>query len=780
MSGHEYSAANAEGAPDGATVSRPEGSWPPVGAPAHEPRAGVATDFELIEEIGRGGMGVVYRARDRALDREVAVKILQEKYAPDSGTAARFVDEARITGQLQHPGIPAVYRVGTWTDGRPFLAMKLIKGRTLDDALKADGPHPIRWLSAFEHICQALGYAHARGVIHRDLKPQNVMAGAFGEVQVMDWGLAKVLAVPERERPAPANEQPAVSEIRSLRESDGSVTQAGSVLGTPAFMPPEQAAGEIDKIDCRSDVFGLGAILCALLTGRPPYSGRDAQEMRVKAVRGATEEAFARLDGCGAEPDVVALCKRCLAFALSDRPADANVLVARLAELRTAADERTRQAERDRHAAEVRAAEQARRRRALMGSAVAVIAVLSAGVVASLLQTKRARDAESATAAQLDKTQLAEEAARTKAEELDATLRLISYVGVRNEGKEKAVDFYTKLLKIRQRVVNENPDDLEARVDLANAHRELGMAHQRVEQPGPAGEAFNKACEMRQALVAAKPDNKEYQHELAACYQDLASAFWTRGEHAIALANQARALAVYDRLIATSSDVRWYLDRRGWLRSQMGQLLRESGNPKEAREVLRAAVSDWVRLRAQDPAAVGDSLARAHRDIGTVTRELGELKAAQESFRLAINDLEREIITRLGRAPFEPLLAECYELFAGVSAQLDDADLAVRGYRELVAGRRRILDTNPKDADARGALVKALELLGGAAVAAHDDRLAVECYERALEGVAGLDHVEDRGIDVEALKSNLAISRARLVPTPRPGLAPPPRFKPEK
>jgi eukaryotic-like serine/threonine-protein kinase len=153
--------------------------------------------FALLEEIGRGGMGVVYRARDEALGRDVAVKLLSDRYPADSPAARRFAHEARITGQLQHPGIPAVHQVGTLPDGRPFLAMKLIKGWTLADTLNQQTDPAAdrgRLLAVFEAICQAVGYAHAHQVIHRDLKPANVMVGAFGEVQVMDWGLAKVLA----------------------------------------------------------------------------------------------------------------------------------------------------------------------------------------------------------------------------------------------------------------------------------------------------------------------------------------------------------------------------------------------------------------------------------------------------------------------------------------------------------------------------------------------------------------------------------------------------------
>src|SRR5262249_9359093 len=152
--------------------------------------------YELRDEIGRGGMGIVYRARDTALDRDVAVKLLSERYPADSLLAQRFLSDARITGRLQHPGIPAVHQVGTRADGRPFLAMKLIQGTTLEAILK-QRPDPSadrgRLLAIFEAVCQAVGYAHAHHIIHRDLKPANIMVGAFGEVQVMDWGVAKVL-----------------------------------------------------------------------------------------------------------------------------------------------------------------------------------------------------------------------------------------------------------------------------------------------------------------------------------------------------------------------------------------------------------------------------------------------------------------------------------------------------------------------------------------------------------------------------------------------------------
>ena len=246
-----------------------------AGESAHPP-LGSAARYVLGEEIAHGGMGAVHRATDTAIGREVAVKVLLDKYAPTSGTARRFHDEARITGQLQHPNIPAVHDLGTLPDGRPFLVMKLIKGATLDRLLEAR-PEPSadrgRFLAVFEAVCQAVAYAHAHQVVHRDLKPANVMVGAFGEVQVMDWGLAKVIdpTRPEAARP-PDPDETWATRIVPTRDVD-SATEAGSVLGTPAFMPPEQAAGAVDLIGPRTDVFGLGALLCVILTGRPPVPG---------------------------------------------------------------------------------------------------------------------------------------------------------------------------------------------------------------------------------------------------------------------------------------------------------------------------------------------------------------------------------------------------------------------------------------------------------------------------------------------------------------------------
>ena len=263
--------------------------------------------LQLLGEIARGGMGAILKGRDLDLGRDLAVKVLLEKHEDRPEHVRRFVEEAQIGGQLQHPGIVPVYELGAFADRRPYFTMKLVKGRTLATLL-AERPSPTealpRFLSIFEAVCQTVAYAHARGVIHRDLKPSNVMVGSFGEVQVMDWGLAKVLQEgdgAEEPSPEPAAALSVIVTSRSGSASSG--TEAGSVLGTPAYMSPEQASGEV--VDERVDVFGLGSILCEILTAQPAYTARSQPELVRKATRGDTTDALSRLDTCCADAELV-------------------------------------------------------------------------------------------------------------------------------------------------------------------------------------------------------------------------------------------------------------------------------------------------------------------------------------------------------------------------------------------------------------------------------------------------------------------------------------------
>jgi serine/threonine-protein kinase len=334
---------------------------------AMPPKEQTGDRYRLDGEIARGGMGAVLRGRDVDLGRDLAIKVLLEKHADRPEVVRRFVEEAQINGQLQHPNVVPVYDVGRFGE-RPFFTMKLVKGHTLA-ALLGERTDPSqdrpRLLSIALQVAQAMAYAHAKGVIHRDLKPSNVMVGAFGEVQVMDWGLAKVLAeggVADEERAGLAHQKEGTL-IRTARRtgstgSFGTQTEAGSLLGTPAYMPPEQANGDVSLLDRRADVFGLGAILCEILTGKPPYVGRSSEEIRRKAANGDLADALARLDACEADAELITLTEGCLAPEASDRPKDAQEVTDGLSAYLNGVQERLHQAELAR-AAEVARAEEA-------------------------------------------------------------------------------------------------------------------------------------------------------------------------------------------------------------------------------------------------------------------------------------------------------------------------------------------------------------------------------------------------------------------------------------
>jgi serine/threonine protein kinase len=218
-----------------------------------------ATRYRIVERIASGGMGTVYLAEDSVLGRRVALKILD---VPDASgeLAARLLREAKILARLEHPGIVPVHDAGTLADGRVFYAMKFAEGQRLDQLVARGESLPHR-LRLFQRICDAVAFAHARKILHRDLKPENIMVGPFGEVLVMDWGIAKSLrgggSLDATAQPKEVN--------HAHRTNDSVITAHGAILGTPGYMAPEQARGEVGSLDERSDVYSLGAILQHLL-----------------------------------------------------------------------------------------------------------------------------------------------------------------------------------------------------------------------------------------------------------------------------------------------------------------------------------------------------------------------------------------------------------------------------------------------------------------------------------------------------------------------------------
>jgi serine/threonine protein kinase/tetratricopeptide (TPR) repeat protein len=257
--------------------------------------------YKVITTIARGGMGVILQTRDLRIRRTVAMKVMKTSNQFSRENVLRFIDEAQLTGQLEHPNIVPVYELGIDDQGEIFYTMKFVKGTTLDDVLrnirngrqKTIEKYPLgTLLTIFQKVCDAVAYAHSKGIVHRDLKPENIMIGSFGEVLVMDWGLAKSMTAapsPRKEgsaEPAPTP-LPATPNAKPVNDLRGFETMHGLIVGTPPYISPEQARGELDRIDERSDIYVLGGILYAILALRPPVEGESVHEVVEKIVTSA-------------------------------------------------------------------------------------------------------------------------------------------------------------------------------------------------------------------------------------------------------------------------------------------------------------------------------------------------------------------------------------------------------------------------------------------------------------------------------------------------------------
>jgi serine/threonine-protein kinase len=533
----------------------PEGS--PLQTTAYDPEG--RGRYQLLHLHAKGGIGKAWLARDVDLGREVALKELLPERASHPAVLARFLEEARITGQLEHPGIVPVYELTRHAESRhPFYTMRFLRGRTLTDAIrvyhqrrsdKQASPLELReLLRMLVAICNAVAFAHARGVLHRDLKPQNVILGDFGEVMILDWGLAKVIGAADDSSKLPVD----------IGDSERDETIQGQILGTPAYMPPEQAEGRLDRIDERSDVYGLGAILYEILTGQAPFPGKDTKSVLTQVIHEAP--ALPRRLVTTMPSALQAVCIKALAKQQEQRYGSAKALAQEIDHW--LADEPVL-AFSDPWVVKTRRWLGRHRPLATGAAAAVVVATLSLGTATVVLTAANDRERQARAA-----EQQAAERERDARGRAEANLQLA----------RKAVDEgFTRVSEI---------PELKGQA-LESLRRDL----------------LKEAKDFYEQFARQQADKPDLQAERGQAYLRLAQItedFGNRME-AVALARQAQE--VFEALSKGYPNRAAYQEGLAQAMLTLGRNYRELQELKPAQEALERAVLAWRQLLAADPRA---------------------------------------------------------------------------------------------------------------------------------------------------------------------------------
>ena len=674
------------------------------GSPAHTgPR------FQVLRSHASGGLGEIFVARDQEFGREVALKEIQEPLADDAQLRARFVVEGAITGCLEHPGIVPVYSLGHHPDGRPFYAMRFIRGESLRAAithLHADGPADLgkqtftlrQLLGRFVVVCNALAYAHSRGVIHRDVKPENIMLGPYGETLLVDWGLAKLVSAETAIESSPECIAPLRAEgIVQPSVSASAPTEFGAVVGTLAYMSPEQAAGLVDTLGPATDIYALGATLYVLLTGRTPFQQRTPQEIRSDVMAGRFPSP--RQVNHTVPAPLAAICIKAMAIDPTRRYATSRQLADDLEAWMS--DEPVKAW---REPWRVRAGRWMRRHRMLVSSGIATLLValvsLTAGVVLLTAANERERSAKN----------LAEDRRQESAKNFKTALGLMDKFFTKVSEDERLAEYGLEPLRrgllaeartVLTGIIADKPTDRVLLSEWAYMHVRLAYI---VSQMGDEAESLTlllQARETFESLVRDDPANSPDALKLVKTCVNLAASYQTLGRLSDAAATLERARRLDEALLQLKPDDQLARKLLATIYSGLARLEIRHRRTEEAEELFAKALQHYERVAAADASRENAlAVAQTLNNLGIIANKSARHDEAYRHFTAA-RDRLGPTAAQVGRHPdyqrewgisHTGQGNACRHLPGRVAEGIAAYQTAIAAYRPLTETHRDVID----------------------------------------------------------------------------------------
>ena len=664
--------------------------------PSIRPSGSGSSRFRVLRPHARGGLGEVFVASDDELNRTVALKQIRDQHADNLESRARFMIEAEITGALEHPGIVPIYGLGSYADGRPYYAMRFIRGDSLKDALESyhaarkkggadGGVLTLRGLMGrFIDVCDAIEYAHCRGILHRDLKPGNIMLGRFGETLVVDWGLARPLEMKDSSTIELASTDEGL--VHPTTSATTEKTLMGSAVGTPQYMSPEQAAGRLDILGPRSDVYSLGATLFCVLTGESPVDGENIGEILQKVQRGDIKSL--RDLNPSLDSSLVAICQKALAVEPAQR-------YARAAEL--AADIQCWMADEPTSALPDnlwrRIGRWTRRNQGMVTAVAAAAALVITLLSLGLWIISAAHERE------LKAHQLADESFRAARATVDRYFTVVSedtllnqpgLQPLRRELLTDARDYYQAFLK-------EHADDKSLQSDLAQASQNLGRIQEELGELNQSMTFYDQAAVAQRAMIDSNPGDLKTKEELS---DTLAAAGRVQQKlQSFEKSSQfnTEATKLREALVAAESGNVEYQRKLASSYMNAGLLSLRQGQLDPAEQALRRAQS--IRAAFQDKPEsrlMRRDFAKGHYNLGLLAVQRNDIDVAQKAFEDAASILEPLVDQQPLDLEQKLLLATCLRLIGDSMAGGDDPSLGLPYYQRALKPLLELANRNPE------------------------------------------------------------------------------------